>query len=36
VTRESESRSPAAEQMLAILREVCRTYRDERKLRLAA
>ncbi|HEY3191811.1 MAG TPA: LysR family transcriptional regulator [Solirubrobacterales bacterium] len=36
VTRESESRSPAAEQMLGILREVCRTYRDERDLRLAA
>lgn len=36
VTRESEVRSPAAEQMLGILREVCRTYRDERDLRLAA
>ncbi len=36
VTRESESRSPAAEEMLGILREVCRSYRDERHLRLAA
>jgi DNA-binding transcriptional LysR family regulator len=36
VTRESESRPPAAEQMLGILREVCRTYRDERDLRLVA
>ena len=36
VTRESESRPPAAVEMLGILREVCRTYRDERKLRLAA
>ncbi len=36
VTRESQSRSPAAEEMLGMLREVCRTYRDERKLRLAA
>ncbi len=36
VTRESEARSPAAEQMLGILREVCRAYRDERSVRLAA
>jgi molybdate transport repressor ModE-like protein len=36
VTRENESRSPAAEEMLGMLREVCRTYRSERKLRLAA
>jgi DNA-binding transcriptional LysR family regulator len=36
VTRESESRSPAAEQMLGILRDVCRRYREERHLRLAA
>jgi DNA-binding transcriptional LysR family regulator len=36
VTRESEVRSPAAEEMLGILREVCRGYRDERHLRLAA
>lgn len=36
VTRESEVRSPAAEQMLGILREVCRTYRDERGLGMAA
>jgi molybdate transport repressor ModE-like protein len=36
VTRESESRPPAAVEMLGILREVCRSYRDARKLRLAA
>jgi DNA-binding transcriptional LysR family regulator len=36
VTRETEARSPAAEQMLGILREVCRTHRDERELALAA
>jgi DNA-binding transcriptional LysR family regulator len=36
VTRENESRSPASEQMLGILREVCGTYRDERDLLLAA
>jgi DNA-binding transcriptional LysR family regulator len=36
VTRASEARSPAAQEMLGLLREVCRTYRDERKLRLAA
>jgi DNA-binding transcriptional LysR family regulator len=36
VTRASESRSPAAEEMLGILREVCRSYRDERKLAVAA
>jgi DNA-binding transcriptional LysR family regulator len=36
VTRESQSRSPAAEEMLAMLREVCLTYRSERKLRVAA
>jgi DNA-binding transcriptional LysR family regulator len=36
VTRESESRPPAAEQMLGILREVCRAYRDESHLRIAA
>src|SRR3954447_13535839 len=36
VTRESEARSPAAEQMLGILREVCRAHRDERELALAA
>jgi molybdate transport repressor ModE-like protein len=36
VTRERDLRSPAAEQMLAILREVCRGYRDEKHLRLAA
>jgi len=36
VTRESDVRSPAAEQMLGSLREVCRAYRDERQLRLAA
>ncbi len=32
VTRDSEARSPAAEQMLGILREVCRAYRDVRGL----
>jgi DNA-binding transcriptional LysR family regulator len=36
VTRENEARSPAAEQMLGILREVCRAHRDERDLLLAA
>lgn len=36
VTRESEARSPGAEQMLGILRDVCRDYRAERELRLAA
>jgi DNA-binding transcriptional LysR family regulator len=36
VTRETEARSPAAEEMLGILREVCRTHRDERELALAA
>jgi DNA-binding transcriptional LysR family regulator len=36
VTRESEARPPAAEQMLGILREVCRAYREEPGLRVAA
>jgi DNA-binding transcriptional LysR family regulator len=36
VTRESESRAPAAAEMLGILREVCRTYRDDTKLAVAA
>jgi molybdate transport repressor ModE-like protein len=36
VTRESDARPPAAVEMLGILREVCRTYRSKRKLRLAA
>ena len=36
VTRQSDSRSPAAEQMLGILREVCHAYRDESSVRLAA
>jgi DNA-binding transcriptional LysR family regulator len=36
VTRENDVRSPAAEQMLGILREVCRSYRDEQHVRLAA
>jgi len=36
VTREDEARSPAAEEMLGILREVCRTYRDDAALALAA
>jgi DNA-binding transcriptional LysR family regulator len=36
VTRESEVRSPAAEEMLGVLREVCRSHRDEQRLRVAA
>jgi DNA-binding transcriptional LysR family regulator len=36
VTRASDVRSPAAEQMVGVLREVCRAYRDERHLRAAA
>ena len=36
VTRESDARSPAAEEMLGILREVCRAYRDHSALALAA
>ena len=36
VTREREVRSPAAEQMLGILREVCRAHREESSVRLAA
>src|SRR5262245_32463422 len=36
VTRESDVRSPAAEEMLGILREVSRAYRDDRELALAA
>lgn len=36
VTRESEARPPAAEQMLGVLREVCREYREGTKLRAAA
>jgi DNA-binding transcriptional LysR family regulator len=36
VTRESDVRSPAAEQMLGVLREVCTAYRDERELQVAA
>jgi molybdate transport repressor ModE-like protein len=36
VTRESDVRPPAAEQMLGVLREVSRAYRDERHLRVAA
>jgi DNA-binding transcriptional LysR family regulator len=35
VTRESEARPPAAEEMLGILREVCRDYREEPRLRAA-
>jgi molybdate transport repressor ModE-like protein len=35
VTRQSDVRSPAAEQMLAVLHEVCAAYRDE-QLALAA
>jgi DNA-binding transcriptional LysR family regulator len=36
VTRENEARSPAAERMLGILREVCQTYRDDQELLTAA
>ena len=36
VTREGDVRSPAADQMLAVLREVCADYLDERDLRVAA
>jgi DNA-binding transcriptional LysR family regulator len=36
VTRESEARPPAAEQMLAIVREVCREYREGTRLPAAA
>lgn len=36
VTRERDVRSPAAEEMLGVLREVCRSYRQERQLALAA
>ena len=36
VTRESQARPPAAEQMLGILRDVCREYREGTKLRAAA
>jgi DNA-binding transcriptional LysR family regulator len=36
VTRESEARPPATEQMLGILREVCRDYREQPRLRAAA
>jgi DNA-binding transcriptional LysR family regulator len=36
VTRESNARPPASEQMLGILREVCRDYRDQPHLRAAA
>src|SRR3954447_2376642 len=36
VTRNNESRSPAAVEMLGILRVVCRTYKDDAKLALAA
>jgi DNA-binding transcriptional LysR family regulator len=36
VTRESEARPPAAEQMLGVLREVCREYREGTQLRAAA
>src|SRR3954453_16242346 len=34
-TREREARPPASEQMLGILREVCRDYRDQPRLRAA-
>ena len=36
VTRQSDVRSPAAEQMLAVLHEVCGAYRDEQRLAVAA
>jgi DNA-binding transcriptional LysR family regulator len=36
VTREREARSRAASEMLGILREVCRAYREESSVRLAA
>ena len=36
VTRETEARPPAAEQMLGILREVCREYREGTPLRAVA
>jgi DNA-binding transcriptional LysR family regulator len=36
VTREHEARSPAAVEMLGILREVCRIHGDDVKLALAA
>jgi DNA-binding transcriptional LysR family regulator len=36
VTRETDARPPAAGQMLNILREVCREYRDQPKLRAVA
>jgi DNA-binding transcriptional LysR family regulator len=36
VTRESEARPPAAEQMVGVLREVCREYREGTHLRVAA
>jgi DNA-binding transcriptional LysR family regulator len=36
VTRESQARPPAAEQMVGILREVCREYREGTHLRAAA
>jgi hypothetical protein len=36
VTRENEARSPAAVEMLSILRDVCRTHGDDAKLALAA
>ena len=36
VTRETEARPPAAEEMLGVLREVCREYREGTQLRAAA
>ena len=36
VTREAESRSPAADRMLDVLREVCRAYGAESRLPAAA
>jgi DNA-binding transcriptional LysR family regulator len=36
VTRETDARPPAADQMLGVLRDVCRAYRDERHVAVAA
>jgi DNA-binding transcriptional LysR family regulator len=36
VTRETEARPPAAEEMMGILREVCRDYREGPPVRAAA
>jgi hypothetical protein len=36
VTRETDARSPAVEEMLGVLREVCRAYPEQPALRAAA